>query len=144
MSVSPGRLLMSRREALIDSITRALCAAEVRPRVMAEVRALRPLIERLVAAFLASLHGAPRALVDLVDTIGEEVPPSQLEVLVGALELLDELASDLAMTTLNLDRADHDLQSVSRAIRPARNELARLLCANGKKTTDRAALRSIS
>ena len=144
MSASPGRSLMSHREALIESITRALGAAEARPGATPAARAVRPLITRLVAAFLASLDGSPGALLGLVHTLGREAPPRRLEVLLGALAMLDELASDLAMTTLNLDRADHDLQRVSRIIRPARNELARMLCGSDKKTTGPDAPRSIS
>ena len=145
MSVNPGRPLLGHREALINSIVRALCANEARPLKMADVRALHALVARLVTAFLASMDGSPDALVDQVFVMTREsLVTRRPDVLLSALELLDERASDLAMTTLNLDRADRDLRRVSQTIRPARDELARILCANDKKTTGRAEPRSIS
>jgi len=133
MSTNPAQLPASRREALIDYIIRELCATEVRPLQAEVLREMRAIVAQLVAAFLAALAGRPYALADLVHVIASEVPASRRpDLLLRALELLDERASDFVLATHNIPRAERDLRRVSRAIRPARDELTRMVCLNSK------------
>lgn len=140
MATGLFQILSPKRAKLSETITLALRSGDLPHYGEIDLNRLRQRVDRFVDAFLESTTGEPQAFVQFIERLAEEriAEGYYLEEIQRVLNLLWQHSWQTVVDHASADTRLPDLETVSRTVGAAKDELARIYLARSLEVNSRA------